>query len=31
LRDLTRDVPSLEYHIMKPGDTLGDEQAATAR
>jgi L-ascorbate metabolism protein UlaG (beta-lactamase superfamily) len=31
LQDLTRDVPSLEYHIMKPGDTLGDEQAATAR
>jgi L-ascorbate metabolism protein UlaG (beta-lactamase superfamily) len=31
LQDLTRDVPSLEYHIMKPGDTIGDEQAAKAR
>jgi L-ascorbate metabolism protein UlaG (beta-lactamase superfamily) len=31
LQDLTRDVPSLEYHVMKPGDTIGDEQAAKAR
>ncbi|HSY57962.1 MAG TPA: metal-dependent hydrolase [Terriglobales bacterium] len=30
LQDLTRDVPSLEYHVMKPGDTIGDEQAAKA-
>lgn len=31
LQDLTRDVPSLEYHVMKPGDTIGEEQAAKAR
>lgn len=31
LQDLTRDVPSLEYHVMKPGDTIGDEQAAKAK
>jgi L-ascorbate metabolism protein UlaG (beta-lactamase superfamily) len=31
LRELTRDVPSLEYHVMKPGETLGDEKSASAR
>jgi L-ascorbate metabolism protein UlaG (beta-lactamase superfamily) len=31
LQELTRDVPSLEYHVMEPGDTIGDEQAAKAR
>jgi L-ascorbate metabolism protein UlaG (beta-lactamase superfamily) len=31
LQELTRDVPSLEYHVMKPGDTIGEEQAAKAR
>ena len=28
LQDLTRDVPSLEYHILKPGETIGEEKAA---
>src|SRR6202142_137853 len=31
LQELTRDVPSLEYHIMQPGETLGEDQAAIAR
>jgi len=31
LRELTRDVPSLEYHVMKPGETLGEEKSASAR
>jgi L-ascorbate metabolism protein UlaG (beta-lactamase superfamily) len=31
LQDLTRDVPSLEYHVLKPGETLGEESAASAR
>jgi L-ascorbate metabolism protein UlaG (beta-lactamase superfamily) len=31
LQELTRDVPSLEYHILNPGDTLGEDQAAIAR
>jgi L-ascorbate metabolism protein UlaG (beta-lactamase superfamily) len=31
LQDLTRDVPSLEYHILKPGETIGEEKAANAR
>jgi L-ascorbate metabolism protein UlaG (beta-lactamase superfamily) len=31
LRELTRDVPSLEYHVLKPGETLGDEKSASAR
>jgi L-ascorbate metabolism protein UlaG (beta-lactamase superfamily) len=29
--DLTRDVPSLEFHVLKPGETIGDERAAPAR
>jgi len=31
LQELTRDVPSLEYHVMKPGETLGEGKSATAR
>jgi L-ascorbate metabolism protein UlaG (beta-lactamase superfamily) len=31
LQDLTRDVPSLEYHVLKPGEALGDEPAVSAR
>jgi L-ascorbate metabolism protein UlaG (beta-lactamase superfamily) len=31
LREITRDVPSLEYHVMTPGETLGEEKSVTAR